>query len=158
LASLKGLEGLRSVATIAIHDSSSLSNLDALGGIASLGAAGGGYIEIIGNDNLTSIGGLSAVPNFSLYSLNISNNAKLPTLEGLNHLTAIASNALIASNSVLSSLRALGSLHSIAGSLSVTDNIALPTCEANWLVTSIGAGKIGSTVSISRNNDAGTCP
>jgi hypothetical protein len=159
LASLQGLGNLKSVTSLGIDSNTSLANLDGLNGLASLGAAGGGSISITGNNVLKSISGLSSVPNFSLYWLNVANNPQLLSLQGLDHLTATTYSVSITNNAALTTLHALGSLSSIY-TLAITDNASLPTCEANWLANHIGyiAYPPATISGNGGNEDGGACP
>lgn len=57
----------------------------------------------------------------------------------------------------LTSLYGLRSLRAVGGNLTVENNPALPACETDWLLDSIGPENIGGTVTFGGNDGPGTC-
>jgi hypothetical protein len=60
-------------------------------------------------------------------------------------------------NTSLTNIRALGGVSRVGSGLYVYDNPVLPTCEAEWLLDTIGTNNVGYWY-IYRNDDFGVCP
>jgi hypothetical protein len=131
------------------HYAANQSHLEALVGVTVLG----GELLISGAVDLSPLACLESVG-----ALTIQENPTLATLSGLENLMEINGPCVIAENAALSSVEALGSVVSIQGDLSIENNPALPTCQAERLVETIGPANITGLVSVTGNDDAGTCP
>jgi len=106
---------------------------------------------------LTDLDGLESVQEVS-FVLEIINNARLATLNGLEHLKGVGRFS-VADNSVLESLVALESLAEIRQSFAVTSNPKLPTCQAVILLAAARGDELeDDNVTITGNDDAATCP
>jgi hypothetical protein len=125
-----------------------------------------GGLRLRGNDSLVSLAGLAG--HTTLGALTIHDNGSLQNLDGLESLTTIDGNLEISDyheacdeacgqTDVLSSLRGLSGLNYVGGELRIMDNLALATCEAEWLRDQIGLANIGGGAFIAGNADNGTC-
>jgi hypothetical protein len=83
-------------------------------------------------------------------------NTGLTHLEGLNGITQLES-LNINGNQNLESLRGLSGLTALSNYLSITENSALPACEAEWLRDKIGESNIGGPIDLVDNNGSGSC-
>jgi hypothetical protein len=182
LNDLHGLEGLTTVGELSLHkvrNASALSSLEQVDGWLSISDTGlsdldglqnvtyAGKIALRLNSELVNVDGLRSV--VAAESLEIDGNVRLTNLDGLSALTEVAGDVTIAefctqtaspechSQDQLTTLHGLRALRSIGGNLTVTDNRALPTCEAEWLRDSVDPGNIGGAVTIAGNDDAGSC-
>lgn len=138
------------------------TNVDALSGVEVIG----GHLGIGGNgvESLAALGALARVEG----DLSLEASA-LSSLDGLEQLTYIGGSLRLTGNGALTSLQALGALRSV-GAIVITDNSALPSCEAEWLVDNITGlgGSIGhelpdgglqpGPVTLSGNDESGSCP
>lgn len=130
LNDISGLSQLSGNLTSLQIMNSSLTNLNALSGLTSIGALDYGDLVIKGNSLLTDITGLSGITSINR-SLDISNNASLTNLNGLNGLSTIATDGLfIKDNPVLTSVDGLQNLVSIGasgngGDIQIINNSAL---------------------------------
>ena len=143
------LTGLTTVgADLSIAKNSMLTNLD-----LPILATTGGRMSVYGN---------TALPTFALPSLTtVSGYLEVraqPSLTSLDLpiLTAVGGYLSVYDNAVLTSFD-LSSLTTVGGNLNLAANPHLPTCAANNLVAQLGAGVTG-TITVSGNDDAGTCP
>lgn len=186
LDGLRGLRSISGDLTIEASSAHDLAGLGPLS-VARDVTVSGGFQTLSGIENITIGHSLNLVdcaelldlsPLSSLTSLNgsfvIGGNAGLTDLEGLENLTTIGGDLSIErwcrwlsdvtapftscnSNTFLSSLHGLRGLTHLGGSLLIEDNPALPTCEAEWLRDHIGSDALDGTVTISGNDDTGTC-
>jgi hypothetical protein len=150
LASLHGLEGIVSATTVQISWNPALSTLDGLDGLTTVSD----FVSIDSNDALTSLEGLGSLREGGLA---VTSNASLTSLAGLESMRSTLAVA-IGENPMLRSLRALAGLETVENDFWIVDNAVLPTCEAFWLVASVGVTNIGGTIDIEQNDDGGTCP
>lgn len=79
-------------------------------------------------------------------------------VDGLAALERIGGRLEIVNNPALTELRGLALLSSLGRTLTVRNNVVLPTCEAEALAAQLAAAGYSGIVSISANDDAGTCP
>lgn len=87
LTNLSGLENLEKVGSLGIENNAVLSNLDGLSGLTEFtGAMNQPGLLITGNDSLTSLTGLSNLTTIHSGNINISSNAVLGSLEGLDNI------------------------------------------------------------------------
>ncbi len=87
-------------------------------------------------------------------NLSISNTG-LTRLEGFDQVTHLGS-LNVSRNRKLESLRNFSGLEAVSSGLSVTDNAALPACEAEWLRDRIGETNIGAVL-FEHNDGSGPC-
>ena len=71
-------------------------------------------------------------------------------------LTLVGDDLQLEGNAALASFD-LSAVTYIGGNLLISTNAALPTCAAEGLRDTIGLANIGGAVSISANDDLGTC-
>jgi hypothetical protein len=105
------------------------------------------------NPSLRDLDGLNGLTEVG--SLSILENAGLVGLAGLEGLTQVGL-LDIRANPQLKDLRKLASLNQVNQAVLITDNLKLPTCEADWLrarVPDLGFAQIFA----SGNDDAGVC-
>lgn len=179
LNDISGLSQLSGSVTSLLINGSSLTDLDALSNLTSIGALDYGDLIISNNTLLTDVTGLGNIATVNR-SVEIVNNALLPNLDGLNGLSTIAKQGLIIKDNPLltnidglqnlvsvalsgtdgniqiinnSSLTSLGflSLNALRGSLIIQNNLLLSDVSDIKLTTSIPACNCGLTIS---NNDA----
>jgi hypothetical protein len=102
--------------------------------------------------NVTRSGSIQIVDNF------FPPRTTLRSLNGLDQLTRIFGSLRITGVRSLSSLAGLGSLGLIESDLTIANNLNLPTCAANALVTQVQNDfGLGGTISISNNNTTAVC-
>ncbi len=131
----------------------SIENLNALSNVT---GPMSNVISLSENASLQDISGLSGIT--STQALVVDNNDSLASLDGLNNIgTVTTGNLFISNNAILADISALGNITSVGGNVVITNNPVLPTCAANAIVDSIGIENISGTVTISGNDDAGTC-
>lgn len=106
-ASLQNLEGLNSLVEIdegcSIESNPSLLNISALANLESVAT-----IRLVSNTNLPSLNGLEGIT--TLEDLNLTWNAQLYELTGLNNLTRVSRKLEIVGNNSLTNLSGLNSL------------------------------------------------
>jgi hypothetical protein len=92
---------------------------------------------------LDSLGGLRNLKSAGSVLLEL--NPELSNLDDLGALERVDTTLRIYFNGKLSDLRGLSALRS-AQRLEVIDNLQLPSCEVDRLVTSIGPANVGTVV------------
>ncbi|MFH1119406.1 MAG: T9SS type A sorting domain-containing protein [Bacteroidota bacterium] len=120
---LQNLEGLNNITSVGWHlvlqNLPQLMNLSGLEGIKNVGSG----LGIYNNSLLADLSGL-AIEQDSGY-LNIFGNESLTSLRGLENLTEISEGMEIIANNDLGSLSGLNNVHSINGSVIISDNANL---------------------------------
>lgn len=114
LANLNGLHHIKATGWISISGNHSLTDLEGLGNIGQLLD-----LQVVNNDKLKSLNGLSS--NLStLRVLSITNNPQLVRLDGLNNLAALSRFGYIhlENNPLLNDLTALSNLRKMADDMS----------------------------------------
>ena len=154
---LSGLENLKQVeGFVGFYDSTTLLSLNGLGALRTIGK-GLGLKDL---QNLQSLSDLKSLISIG-GGLEITNSDSLTSLQGLENITYLGEELFIEDNDALETIKELGNLTFVGGdfnwSIMIQDNPMLPTCEANWLVETIGEENIVGEVAISRNNDDLTC-
>jgi hypothetical protein len=112
----------------------------------------GGYLHIYGNDALTSLIGLDNLSSIDSMFY-IEGNAALENMSGLENLTIIGTYLTIFKNDGLSSLSGLESLTSIGGDLSIEYNSSLISIGG---LENVDAGSIAS-IFINDNSLLSSC-
>ncbi len=112
----------------------------------------GGYLHIYGNDALTSLIGLDNLSSIDSMFY-IEGNAALENMSGLENLTIIGTYLTIFNNDDLSSLSGLESLTSIGGDLSIEYNSSLISIGG---LEHVDAGSIAS-IFINNNSLLSSC-
>ena len=97
----------------------------------------GEHLSIHGNDNLTSLDGLSALNSVG-GSLNIGWNSRLSRVDALSALTSIGMHFGVSGNRQLRTFSGLEGLDTIGGSLSIIDNDGLRDLTALSSLTAVG--------------------
>jgi hypothetical protein len=183
IANLDGLHNIVSVANLRIA-STSLLNLD---GLVSLGRINGGAfcstcsyegIDLSGNNNLTSVSGLSSLTYVDGH-LAITSNPMLTSLDGLENVDTVGRQIVLTDNPMLSDIEAVSSmkigvnttngwgltirntgitdmqafrnLEVIPGQLDISDNKKLVTLSGLENLTSIGNETFSGTLAIIGN-------
>ena len=146
---LEGFGGLEFLADLEVNHMPALQSLD---GIAGVSAQTRVYVSDC--PELSDLGAFRGVSD--VQSLTLHRAGRLTDLSGLEELVHVGE-LFIFENPLLTNLRALSSLEGVEGSLYVVDNPALPSCEADWLRSSIGDEAIGGTIDLSGNAGPGTC-
>ncbi len=146
MRSLGTLPGLTGVSTAYITSMPNLTELDAFAKLSSPPTS----VWLSELPSLTSVRGLSSLRATNGFELH---GTAVTDLTGLELLEGGGSTFTIESNPLLTSLRALTSLTG-AEFMAVTDNAALPTCEAEWL----SARTSHDVFTLSGNDDGGSCP
>jgi hypothetical protein len=180
LEDVDALGGVEDVGGLHVRSNAQLTSLAGMARLLRVDGTGNPVfpgITIIGNDALTSIG-LQALLEVD-GPVEITRNALLPSLAGLEGLRTIRGSFEVASNDRLVSLnglerlasvgdttiascpelrdlRALASLTTVDGLVRVSDNVKLPTCEAEWLRVRVEA--IGALLFSEGTDDDATCP
>ena len=133
LTPLSGLTTGMFTSTIKIQNTS-ITSLAGLSGLTSVY-----WIEITGNNVLTSLTALSTLANVS-GPLFIQNNAVLANVNGLNNLTSLTGGALIVEgNAALTDLSGVSGITNIAASLSISNNDALTNLDSLSGLTTVAA-------------------
>jgi len=151
LTDLSGLSGLTAVGYLNIQNNAALTDLSGLSGLTAVGS-----LTIHSNAALTNLSGLSGLTAVG-GDLAIQSNIALTDLSGLNNITSVTDQLHIAFNDTLTDLGGLSGLTSVGGYLVIDTNSALPTCQAQALVDTIGPANIGGPVTITGNDDNATC-
>jgi hypothetical protein len=147
LASLDGLEALKSVGAISIGGNPSLTSLSGISALVtgnvpwSLGLSGSSLTHLDDLSGLTGVGG----------SLIIGDNDALANLDGLSALTTVGWNLSISGNDALSNLDGLSSLTSVGGYFRVKGNTALTNLDG------LSALREAVSVEVSNNDTLDDC-
>jgi hypothetical protein len=154
LLHLAGLEELEQASSFYVYDNPALENVDALQNLSAVY----GEFMLRNNDALANVDGFQNLVIGG--NLRIEGNDALEHLDGFSGLSEIGrtypdGGLLIDANLVLRRLRGMASLEWIAAGLRVTNNPALPTCEAEWLRDSVE--NLGGFL-IDGNDSGATCP
>jgi hypothetical protein len=165
LVDLAGLGSVTSAAELWLSDNavlSSMRGLDALTSLTRLQVEVCPRLESVALPPLTSLDWVDLIDCPLLESLDVIGAPRFRRVAlietGLTNLDALQPLAevdylFVVKNPNLGSLRSLGGLERVEG-LTVVDNMALPTCEAEWLLANTAV----TTATIERNDDAGICP
>ncbi len=143
LADASALSSVRGVGQLSVVNNPQLPDLSGFSGLENANV-----LQISGNALLTDLSGLSGFTDTSLQSLTLSNNPLLTDLTGLASLQTMTGTLQITQNAVLPTLAGLESLTSI-GFLALRDNPLLADCSA--LSVAYTSGSIGGTPSIANN-------
>lgn len=144
LQSLRGLERLTQLDELALVNNNALEDLTALAGVTGLR-----QLTLTSNGSLENLLGLNVQ---WLDGLDVTGNASLTSLTGLDKVTSNLSAMIIGSNAALISLRALAASRAASFAI-VSDNRSLPQCEVDWLGAHWGAAILSMG-----NSPAGVCP
>ena len=160
LADLVGLESLDEIlGAMFIENNPTLASLDGLE-LSTFGTApdGNDVVSLVIDDNdlLTSVLALNRIGTLS-GGLVIVNNDALTALTGLGNVTQIGDVLAIRNNAALTDISALISLRDLTGPLLIEANPSLPTCAAEALRDQLQDNGFIGAVSISGNDDSGTC-
>lgn len=132
-SSLTNLQGLHNLATIGvisggllIKDNPLLNDISGLSNLSNIGQ----YLEIDNNDALENLDGFNSLTSITHGYLAILKNDSLQEINGLQNLTSVgvsgnAQGVLIVGNPLLENLNGLSSLASIKGGLIIRNNTAL---------------------------------
>ena len=133
LGSLKGISG-----GLDIHGNQRLSNLD---GMASLSSVDG-YVYVYGNAALADIkrlSGLTSVGNGPIGgTLNVSSNAALRSLDGLENINLIGSDLYINNNDLIRSLEGLANLSFVGRDVNLSQSKGLVSLRGLERLANIG--------------------
>jgi hypothetical protein len=123
IVSLAGLSDLQQVQKLYITNNTVLTSLQ---GLSKLDSAGSVYIAY--NESLVSLAGLEGL--VELGYLTVRGNSALRTLHGLSGLTRVGANLFeISGNAALENLDGLESLHTVVGEFIIEDNHALENID-----------------------------
>jgi hypothetical protein len=139
LASLTGLSGLQNVTgNMYVNSNQALTNVNALTSLAGVA----GYLQFYNNNALTNVGGLTALSTVGNY-VNIQSDNALTNLDGLINLTSVGGNLQINSNpsltSIINLIKPTGKLGTLGGTLNVSSNGLLPSCQPDALKAALVA-------------------
>jgi hypothetical protein len=155
LTNINGLSGLESVGGyISLQSNGVLSNVNGLAALTTVGS----YFQIYGNSQLLDLDGLANLASVAGY-FNIQSNAVLTNLDGLANLTTVGTASSdylqIYGNAALASMTGLisptGKLANMAGTLTVSYNTKLNSCQPDALKTVLTAGGWTKTYSQTGN-------
>ena len=133
LASLTGLNSLQAIGTvIGIVNNPNLINLVPLSGLVNVES-----IQIRENSRLTSLNGLSGLSNLDGF-ISISNNEDLASLADLENINTIGGSLIIEDQPQLVNLSGLHNLTSIGGNLIIDDNDALTSISDLSTLSNLG--------------------
>jgi Leucine-rich repeat (LRR) protein len=149
LTSVDGVENLEVASYFYVSDNPVLSDLSAFENLTHVFAE----LELSNNDALTALHGFE---NLELArNLLVADHDGLADLDGFSRLSGVH-NLTIDGNLALGRLRGLSALEGVVEWLTVTDNPALPTCEAEALRDRLGIN-VGFGSVIERNDPFGVC-
>jgi len=151
LTSLDGIEGGSFPDGLRLENNPLLEDLGALAGYTTLGG-----LTIHGNQSLPNLNGLEGLTSLS-GDLSISGRCEQFCTDGDDDGEDVCVERC-EQNAALTSLRALAGLGWVGGNLEIFGNPSLPACEAEWLLGSIGASNVRSTITIAHNDGIGVCP
>ncbi|WP_394838114.1 chitobiase/beta-hexosaminidase C-terminal domain-containing protein [Pendulispora rubella] len=175
LQSLPGFGGLTAAGGLTIRQNLAMTEIGGLDALES----GSTEIEIASNPKLVRLNGLRRIP--SATHIRLIDNAAMEKLEaftaltqtsgdvsivgclglkdltGLEALGKIGGNLLLNADHSLTNLDALAQFVTLAGSLTITLNETLPTCQADRVYERLRAHGYGSTPDIRDNHGTGTC-
>ena len=139
LLTLEGLGSLKSISGgLDIHGNQRLSNLD---GLASLSGVDG-YVYVYGNAALTDIKRLSGLTSVGTGpvggTLNVSSNAALRSLDGLENITLIGSDLYINNNDLIRSLEGLANLGFVGRDVALSQSKRLVSLQGLEQLATIG--------------------
>jgi Low-density lipoprotein receptor domain class A len=147
LTSLSGLRGLTAVDGFTLSQNALLKNFEGMGALMYFGANG---LYVGDNASLVDFSGLKI--GYIGADFNVTSNAALTSLKGLETVTLLAWTVSIRDNPLLASIRELSAVTEVRGEVTVSGNPLLPTCQVNALLA-----PLGKTCACTGNNDAGTC-
>lgn len=147
LTSLSGLRGLTAVDGFTLSQNAVLKNFEGMGALMYFGARG---FYVGNNPALVDFSGLKV--GYIGADFNVTGNAALTSLKGLESVTLLAWTVSITSNPLLASISALSAVSELRGEVTVSSNPLLPTCQVNaWLTP------LAKTCTCTGNNDAAAC-
>jgi hypothetical protein len=162
-ALLRQIEGLSGVFTIGGGldiSGSELASLDALSSLASIDGAdpSGSALSIVNNANLQSIAGLRELQGVLAGAIDISRNAALRTLDGMQHVLGLGRDThgvslRIEENAVLGSLDGLSGVHNkLNGSIAILRNPELHALSGLQKISEVGADASGTSLNVQSND------
>jgi hypothetical protein len=115
ITDLSPLRGLTKVGALLITDCNSLPTLDGLSGITSITSRTGTpyVVGIAGNALLENLDGLSGIANDTLYSISISNNPSLESINAFSSVETVFGLFSIANNASLKSMNGFKNISSL---------------------------------------------
>jgi len=129
LTSLMSVSQLEKVyGSLQIDGNHSLSNLEGLEQIVSVGDSLNGYLQIFNNDGLKSLEGLNALQVVG-NNLQLGHNDSLKSISALSSLKGIGESLVIRTNPALTTLQGLENLEFLGRSLFVESNHGLTDLE-----------------------------
>jgi hypothetical protein len=168
LTDLEGLGALISVGMLVVVQNERLERMDGLSSLADVGT-----LIVHGNPSLSSVSGFPELRGLDLLHVHvnpslttlrlptltvasyvrITDNAELPEID-LRTLTTVRRDVDISSNPSLTSLEGFASMTTVEGSVTISDNEALPHCSIEaWLSTI----SVGNDVSVHGNLNDTPC-
>lgn len=147
LTSLNGLRGLTAVDGLSLRHDPLLVNFEGLGSLEYFGAMG---LSVDDNAALVDFSGLQ-IRSIGA-SFDVSNNAVLTSLKGLEGVTLLAWTVTIRKNPLLASIGALAAVTELRGDVTISENPLLPACAIEGFLT-----PLGKTCTCS-GNGAAACP
>jgi PKD repeat protein len=157
LQSLKGLDNIQleadpfSPVNIELRQNQSLKNLEGLEFADFIG-----NLTISNNDSLLTLKGIENLKEAN--TLSISANSRLLNTDEVQNLSKLQALAIV-NNPLLERISGMSALSRVNNAFSIGSNSSLATCDAEQLRDQVLARDgIGGFVSISNNNNSGTCP
>ena len=133
LTNLDGLNNITSVGNLEVRENHALTNLDELSNLISVVD----YLDISDNDALTNLDGLSNLASVGYY-LYVGHNDALTNLDGLGTLGTVGGFLNVELNTSLTNLDGLSNIASVGGFLYVKSNPALTNLDGLSNITSVG--------------------
>ncbi len=133
ITDLTPLSSLTSVGGLQVVNNPSLTSLDGLNNITSVG----GLLEIYYNHALTNLNGLSSITSLG-GNLVVDNNSLITNLDGLSGITSVGGDLYIRFNSQLTDLGGLSGITAVVGNLEVYYNLALTNLDGLSSIESVG--------------------
>lgn len=181
LVNLQALANLSEIKTLNIKFNDSLENLDGLDNLGPILQCTICQFRITDNPMLRNIDALAGITEIWDMSTIISDNPSLESLEGFRNLATVGplvitgnsslidvdglrsleringGDLTISENASLEDLRGLHSLVYLGGDLTITNNPALPLCEAEMIRDLLIANGWAGKAELYGNNPEGTC-
>jgi PKD repeat protein len=152
LTNLSGLEHVTTLTELNINQNPALISLSGINEVTMISS----NMNISGNQVLSSLSGLNKLTIVN--GIYINDNSQLVSLDGLQNLVTVNFNLTISSNPQLERVTDMAALSRIGSSLSIQNNSALPTCDAENLRDQVlEKDGIGGSVTITGNDNSGVC-
>ena len=145
LNSLNGLSNLRNISGILWLTK---TNVTSLTGLSRIIAVGGLHLDT--NTELVSTAGLSPVVEFS--ELVLHWNSSLVDLTHLDTVRTVTGPLTVSGHVALAQIEELYGISAVDGDVTIVNNVALSSDEANGLVDAIGRDNIGGEIDVSGNS------